>query len=163
MQNSSIKISIANYLLKFGNEELIKSVLSRKEEIIQNYEARNYAANMRIISSLSDEINKYLDDEKPWVKIKDDSTKNHVQTICSDGINGFKLIIGYLKPVLPEIANKVENLLNCDSITWSNIDNQLKDHKINAFVPLITRINKESIEKMKEENNKESAASRRYR
>ena len=141
-----------------GNEELIKSVLSRKEEIIQNYEARNYAANMRIISSLSDEVNKYLDDEKPWVKIKDDSTKGHVQTICSDGINGFKLIIGYLKPVLPEIANKVENLLNCDSITWSNIDNQLKDHKINAFVPLITRINKESIEKMKEENNKESAA-----
>jgi methionyl-tRNA synthetase len=141
-----------------GNEELIKSVLSRKEEIIQNYEARNYAANIRIISSLSDEINKYLDDEKPWVKIKDDSTKGHVQTICSDGINGFKFIIGYLKPVLPEIANKVENLLNCDSITWSNIDNQLKDHKINAFVPLITRINKESIEKMKEENNKESVA-----
>ena len=143
---------------KVGNEELIESVLSRKEEIIQNYEARNYAANMRIISSLSDEINKYLDDEKPWVKIKDDSTKGHVQTICSDSINGFKFIIGYLKPVLPEIANKVENLLNCDSITWSNIDNQLKDHKINAFVPLITRINKESIEKMKEENNKESAA-----
>ena len=141
-----------------GNEELIKSILSRKKEIIQNYEARNYAANIRIISSLSDEINKYLDDEKPWVKIKDDSTKGHVQTICSDGINGFKFIIGYLKPVLPEIANKVENLLNCDSITWSNIDNQLKDHKINAFVPLITRINKESIEKMKEENNKESVA-----
>ena len=141
-----------------GNEELIKSVLSRKEEIITNYEARNYAANMRIISSLSDEVNKYLDDEKPWIKIKDDSTKGHVQTICSDGINGFKFIIGYLKPVLPEIAKKVENILNCNPITWSNIDNQLKDHKINAFVPLITRINKESIEKMKEENNKESAA-----
>tara|TARA_B100002019_G_scaffold289118_1_gene304069 strand:+ start:1333 stop:3312 length:1980 start_codon:yes stop_codon:yes gene_type:complete len=140
-----------------GNKELIKSILSRKEDIIQNYEARNYAANMRIISSLSDEVNKYLDDEKPWVKIKDDSTKSHVQTICSDGINGFKSILGYLKPVLPEIATKVENLLNCDSITWSNIDNQLKNHKINAFEPLITRINKESIEKMKEENNKETA------
>ncbi len=139
-----------------GNKELIKSILSRKEDIIQNYEARNYAANMRIISSLSDEVNKYLDDEKPWVKIKDDSTKSHVQTICSDGINGFKSILGYLKPVLPEIATKVENLLNCDSITWSNIDNQLKNHKINAFEPLITRINKESIEKMKEENNKET-------
>ena len=140
-----------------GNKELIKSILSRKVDIIQNYEARNYAANMRIISSLSDEVNKYLDDEKPWVKIKDDSTKSHVQTICSDGINGFKSILGYLKPVLPEIATKVENLLNCDSITWSNIDNQLKNHKINAFEPLITRINKESIEKMKEENNKETA------
>ena len=94
-----------------GNEELIKSVLCRKDDIVQNYEARNYAANMRIISSLSDEVNKYLDDEKPWIKIKDDSTKSHVQTICSDGINGFKSIIGYLKPVLPEIATKVENLL----------------------------------------------------
>ena len=64
--------------------------------------------------------------------------------------------MGYLKPVLPQIATKVENLLNCDSITWSNIDNQLKKHKINAFKVLITRINKESIEKMKEENNKET-------
>ena len=138
-----------------GNDSLLKSVSTKKNEIIDNYEARNYAANMRIISSLSDEVNKYLDEEKPWIKVKDESTKASVQTICSDGINAFRMIMGYLKPVLPEIAVKVENILNCESISWSNIDNCLKKHKINAFEPLITRINKESIEKMKDENMKE--------
>ena len=140
---------------EIGNNELLESVLSKKSEIIDNYEARNYAANMRVISSLSDEVNKYLDEEKPWIKIKDESTKDSLQIICSDGINAFKAIMGYLKPVLPEITARVEKLLNCDSMNWTNLDNCLKNHKINAFEPLITRINKESIEKMKDENKQE--------
>ncbi len=135
-----------------GNNKLIQSVLSKKTEIINNYETRNYAANMRLISSLSDEINKYLDDEKPWIKIKNGETKESVQTICSDGINAFRIIMAYLKPVLPKIASKVESILNCRELTWSNVDNCLLAHKIDAFEPLITRINKESIEKMKDEN-----------
>jgi methionyl-tRNA synthetase len=137
------------------NKNLIESALSKKAEIIDNYEARNYAANMRIISSISDEVNKYLDEEKPWIKIKDESTKEQVQNICSDGVNVFKIIIGYLKPVLPEIAAKVEAILDSKPITWNNIGNCLEGHKINAFEPLITRINKESIEKMKDENKVE--------
>ena len=138
-----------------GNKSLLGTMLSKKDEIISNYESRNFATNIRIITSLSDEVNKYLDEEKPWIKVKDESTKTSVQTICSDGINAFRVIMGYLKPVLPEIAAKVENILNCEPITWGNIDNCLKKHKINAFEPLITRINKESIEKMKDENMKE--------
>ncbi len=138
-----------------GNNKLIQSVLSNKIEIINNYEARNYAANIRIISSLSDDVNKYLDNEKPWVKIKSDKTKDSVQTICSDGINAFRIIIAYLKPVLPEIASKVESILNCEKLTWQNTENCLLAHKIDAFEPLITRINIESINKMKEENKTE--------
>ena len=71
---------------EIGNDNLLKSVSTKKNEIVDNYEARNYAANMRIISSLSDEVNKYLDEEKPWIKVKDESTKASVQTICSDGM-----------------------------------------------------------------------------
>ena len=138
-----------------GNNKLIQSVLSNKIEIINNYEERNYAANIRIISSLSDDVNKYLDNEKPWVKIKSDKTKDSVQTICSDGINAFRIIIAYLKPVLPEIASKVESILNCEKLTWQNTENCLLAHKIDAFEPLITRINIESINKMKEENKTE--------
>ncbi len=141
-----------------GNNVLIESVLSKKTEIVNNYETRNYAANMRLISSLSDYINKYLDDEKPWVKIKNDSTRESVQTICSDGINAFRIIMTYLKPVLPKIASKTERILNCEEFTWKNVDNCLLAHKIDAFEPLITRINKESIEMMKDENKLEDIA-----
>ena len=142
-----------------GNAALINSILSKKKEIIENYESRNFAANMRIITSLSDEINKYLDDEKPWVKIKDEKTRDSVKVICSDGLNAFRIIITYLKPVLPEIAKKVTNILNCKELTWDSIESCLLAHKINAFEPLITRINKESIEKMKDENTKDEAIS----
>ena len=140
-----------------GNKDLLDSILSKRDEIISNYESRNFATNMRIITSLSDEVNKYLDEEKPWVKIKDQSTKDSVQTICSDGINAFRIIITYLKPVLPEIASKVESMLNTDPFNYQNTSNMLLNHKINAFEPLITRINKESIEKMKDENKQEDA------
>ena len=142
-----------------GNKLLLDSLLSKKDEIIANYESRNFATNIRIITSLSDEVNKYLDEEKPWVKIKDQDTKESVQTICSDGINAFRIIMTYLKPVLPEIASKVESLLNADPFNYQNICNMILDHKINAFEPLITRIEKESIEKMKDENKQESAVS----
>ena len=144
---------------EIGNKLLLDSLLSKKDEIIANYESRNFATNIRIITSLSDEVNKYLDEEKPWVKIKDQDTKESVQTICSDGINAFRMIMTYLKPVLPEIASKVESLLNADPFNYQNICNMILDHKINAFEPLITRIEKESIEKMKDENKQESTVS----
>ena len=138
-----------------GNKSLLGTMLSKKDEIISNYESRNFAANIRIITSLSDEVNKYLDEEKPWVKIKNQDSKESVQTICTDGINAFRIIITYLKPVLPDIACKVESMLNADSLSYQNISDMILDHKINTFEPLITRINKESIEKMKDENKQE--------
>ena len=140
-----------------GNKSLLDTMLSKKDEIISNYESRNFATNIRIITSLSDEVNKYLDEEKPWVKIKNQDTKESVQTICTDGINAFRIIIAYLKPVLPDIACKVESMLNADSLSYQNISDMILDHKINTFEPLITRINKESIEKMKDENKQEDA------
>ena len=141
-----------------GNKSLLDTMLSKKNEIISNYESRNFATNIRIITSLSDEVNKYLDEEKPWVKIKDQGTKESVQTICTDGINAFRIIIAYLKPVLPDIACKVESMLNADPLSYQNISDMILDHKINTFEPLITRINKESIEKMKDENKQEDTA-----
>ena len=141
-----------------GNKSLLDTMLSKKNEIISNYESRNFATNIRIITSLSDEVNKYLDEEKPWVKIKDQDTKESVQTICTDGINAFRIIIAYLKPVLPDIACKVESMLNADPLSYQNISDMILDHKINTFEPLITRINKESIEKMKDENKQEDTA-----
>ena len=98
------------------NNSLIKECLSCKEEIIQNYELRNYSTNIRLISSLADKINKYLDSEKPWVKIKNDSDKELVQRICTDGLNLFRILIGYLKPILPNISKKTEDILMSESI-----------------------------------------------
>lgn len=147
--NKDFNNSLANEL---QNESLIKKCLSRKSEITDNYENRNFSSNIRIISSMADEINKYLDEEKPWVKIKNDDEKLLVQKICTDGLNLFKVLITYLKPVLPEIAAKVEQILKSKPLDWANIEDILLSRDINEFKPLIMRIDSKAIEAMKQES-----------
>ena len=138
-----------------NNNSLINECLSSKEEIIKNYENRNYSANIRLIASMADNINKYLDTEKPWVKIKNKADKDSVHRICTDGINLFRIIIGFLKPVLPNISLKVENILSCDPVNWGNIDAIMLEKEINKFEPIITRINNDDIDSMKNQNKGE--------
>ena len=138
-----------------NNNSLINECLSSKEEIIKNYENRNYSANIRLIASMADNINKYLDTEKPWVKIKNKADKDSVHRICTDGINLFRIIIGFLKPVLPNISLKVENILSCDPVNWGNIDTIMLEKEINKFEPIITRINNDDIDSMKNQNKGE--------
>lgn len=132
----------------FNNEKLINNCLSHLDEIINNYEGRNFSTNVRLISSMADDINKYLDEEKPWVKIKDKNNHELVQKICTDGMNLFRILIGYLKPVLPKISEKVENIMQCEPINWENIKDSILSKKIQEFKPIITRIDKDSLEGM---------------
>ena len=132
----------------FNNEKLINNCLSYLDEIINNYEGRNFSTNIRLISSMADDINKYLDEEKPWVKIKDKKNHEMVQKICTDGMNLFRILIGYLKPVLPKISEKVENIMQCEPINWENIKDSILSKKIQEFKPIITRIDKDSLEGM---------------
>ena len=141
---------------EFNNQDLVKNVLSKTNDIVKNYEGRNYSTNIRLVSSLADDVNKYLDEVKPWVKIKNENERELVQKICTDGLNLFRILIGYLKPVLPSISNKVESIMNCDSLTWSNLKEVLLNTDITEFKPIITRITKESIEAMKSESNGEN-------
>ena len=141
----------------FNNEKIINDCLSHLDEIINNYEGRNFSTNIRLISSMADDINKYLDEEKPWIKIKDKKNHEMVQKICTDGMNLFRILIGYLKPVLPKISEKVENIMQCEPINWENIKDLILSKKIQEFKPIITRIDKDSLEGMineSGENNK---------
>ena len=137
---------------ELNNNKLHDNIIENKNEIIKNYEDRKYSANIRLITSLADEVNKYLDEEKPWVQIKDDNNRGHVQKVCTDGLNMFKVLAGYLKPIIPDCVDKIEKILQCESLSWENIDNQLISKKIDKFEPIINRIDSESIESMRAES-----------
>ena len=137
---------------ELNNNKLHDNIIENKNEIIKNYEDRKYSANIRLITSLADEVNKYLDEEKPWVQIKDDKNRVHVQKVCTDGLNMFKVLAGYLKPIIPNCVDKIEKILQCESLSWENIDNQLISKKIDKFEPIINRIDSESIESMRAES-----------
>lgn len=122
------------------------------ETIAELYETRRYSHAMREIMTLADQANQYIDDKKPWVLIKDENQKSEVQGICTQGINLFKIIITYLKPVIPEVATQAELFLNTTPLDWRSIENPLLSHELNTFSPLLNRIEKTAIDSMLEEN-----------
>jgi len=101
---------------------------------------------MREIMALADRANQYIDEKEPWVVAKQEGKELELQNICSVGINLFKLIMTYLKPVLPVTTEKAEAFLNTESLNWNNLNTPLLNHKINKFKPLMTRVEKDKID-----------------
>ena len=78
--------------------ELYQQFVAAREAIAADFEGRNYQSAIRRIMKLADEANRYIDEEKPWVQIKEEGRESHVQAVCTQGINLFKVLMTYLAP-----------------------------------------------------------------
>ena len=130
---------------------LYDEIVAAGEQIAEHYEEREYNKAVREIMAQADKANVYIDENKPWVLIKEEGREDEVQKICTQGLNMFRLLMTYLKPILPATAEKSEAFLNTE-FSWSSISEPLLSHSINKFKPLLTRIEKEQIEAMTEES-----------
>lgn len=133
---------------KMDDANLIASIQSAKEEIADYFEQREYGKAIRIIMALADRANQYINDKQPWVIAKTDTRSVQLQEVCSTGINAFRLLICYLKPVVPAMAEQAEQFLGIDSLQWDDADNVLLNHKINKFKPLMTRVETDKVQAM---------------
>jgi methionyl-tRNA synthetase len=120
--------------------ELYEQFVAAREEIAADFEGRNYQSAIRRIMKLADEANRYIDEEKPWVQIKEEGRESHVQAVCTQGINLFKVLITYLAPVLPFTAERAEAFLGRNVSAWSSIEEPMLKVPVNAFQPLMTRV-----------------------
>ncbi|MDC3345457.1 methionine--tRNA ligase [Candidatus Pseudothioglobus singularis] len=127
---------------------LYDEFVAANREIAGHYEDRNYGQAMRSIMKLADKANQYIDEKKPWQLAKEEGKSQEVHEITSLAINLFRVLMTYLKPVLPEMAEKSEEFLNIDSLNWNDINSPLLGHQINKFKPLMTRVEDEQIEAM---------------
>ena len=125
---------------------------SASEDIAEAYESRQYSRAMRQVMALADLANQYIDENKPWVLIKDPETKDQVQGVCTQGINMFRALLTYLKPILPELTENAEVFLNAGELNWDSVQTPLLDHPLAPFKPLMTRIEQTQIDAMLEEN-----------
>jgi methionyl-tRNA synthetase len=136
---------------------LYDEIVAAGDEIAEHYEKREYNKAVREIMAQADKANVYIDENKPWVLIKEEGREDEVQKICSQGLNMFRLLMTYLKPILPATAEKSEAFLNTE-FSWSSIGKPLLSHSINKFKPLLTRIEKEQIDAMTEESKENLTA-----
>ncbi|NDB86850.1 MAG: methionine--tRNA ligase, partial [Alphaproteobacteria bacterium] len=128
------------------DDNLYQSILNLKPSIINSYCQRDYAQAIRYIMDAADLINQYIDSHKPWQLIKTPGNEKLVHEICSMGINLFRLLMIYLNPVLPKMAEEARTLLH-ENTPWSFADTDLplKNHKIKEFKPLMLRVDPEKI------------------
>jgi len=129
--------------------ELLSELISAGDSIAALYEARDFQRAMREIIALADRANQYIDEKKPWVLAKEEGREQEVQDACSVGINCFRVLMTYLKPVLPVMAEKSEAFLGL-SLNWTDLTKPLEGHTINKFSPLIQRIDPEAVAAMVE-------------
>jgi methionyl-tRNA synthetase len=127
---------------------LIEQFQSAAHEIAALYEAREFSKAMRVIMGLADLANQFIAEEQPWQLIKNSETRDRAAAVCADGLNLFRLLALYLKPVLPGLAERAEAFLAIEPLTWADHKTQLEGHTIAAFQPLIQRIELAQVQAM---------------
>ncbi len=139
------------------DQELYRTFVRSGEEIAKLYEKREYGHAMREIMTLADVANQYIDEQKPWVLIKEPGQETRVQAICTQGLNLFRVIITYIKPVVPRLAEAAEQFLAAEESDWKAIEKPLLAHQVNPFKPLMTRVDEDAIEALLEEAKETSS------
>jgi methionyl-tRNA synthetase len=128
--------------------ELTDAFLAAAPSIAEAYEARDFSRAMRETMALADRANAFIADKAPWSLAKQEGKQDEVQAICTLGINLFRQLVIFLKPVLPALAADAEKFLNVEPLTWDDHKTLLSNHSLNPFSALMTRIDPAKVDAM---------------
>ena len=137
---------------RLADQALFDEVANASAMIAEHYEKREFSKAMRLIMQLADSANRYIDEHKPWVLIKDESRLDDVQAVCTQGINLFRSLMIYLAPVLPMLAGKARDFLGDEQWRWDDAGTPRLGDTINTFKPLMTRIDPDKVAAMVEQS-----------
>ena len=148
-----------------GNESAAETNLLRifreaADDIAGLFERREYSRAIKEIMLLADEANVYADQEKPWVLAKQQDGEQRLQQVCSHLLNCFRILVIYLKPVLPKLAEQAEQFLNVPPLRWADAQIVLPaNHQINPYQHLMARVDPKAIARMVEDSRQTLQAS----
>ena len=118
---------------------LYQTFVDASEKIGEAWASREFGRAIREIMALADLANRYVDEQAPWVVAKEEGRDADLQAICSMGIHLFRILMTWLKPVLPELSARSEAFLNSE-LSWDSIAQPLTGHTVAPFKALYQRI-----------------------
>jgi len=113
---------------------------SARSRVAELYEQRDFASVIREVAALADRANQYIDGQKPWALAKDPSRADDVLGVSTQGINLFRVLITYLAPVLPAMAEKAGHFLGHPIRGWDDVTEPLLGSELATYEPLATRL-----------------------
>ena len=133
------------------DQALLDEFQQASDGIAESFEKRQYNRAIRDIMALADKANQFIDAQAPWVTIKEEGKEQLTHDVCTLGINLFRILMVYLKPVLPKLAEQAEGFLN-DTLTWECAQRALSGHDINKFKALMQRVDMDKVDAMIEDS-----------
>jgi len=119
---------------------LYESFVAAGAGVAEAYEGRDLARVVREVMLLTDRANLYIDQQKPWLMAKDPARAAEVQAVCTQGLNLFRVLCVYLKPIMPRLAAGAEKFLGLEPQQWNDVAVPLLGRTIGAYEPLATRV-----------------------
>ena len=138
--------------------DLLAEAQGKAAVIADFYEQREFGKAMREIMAIASKADQYIDGKAPWTLAKQAGKEQEVLDVCTVGINLFRLLMIYLKPVLPNLAEQTEAFLKVAPFHWEDANNLLLGHTINPFKRLMERVEMKQIEALIEDGKAEAAA-----
>ncbi|PHM66058.1 methionyl-tRNA synthetase [Xenorhabdus stockiae] len=132
---------------KLADPALYQKFVDAAQGIEEDFTNREFGKAIREIMALADLANRYVDEQAPWVIAKQEGRDADLQAVCSMGINLFRVLMTYLKPILPGLTERAEAFLNTE-LTWDGISQPLLSHNVSPFKALFNRIEMAKVEAM---------------
>lgn len=127
---------------------LMQQFTDAAENIAEHYEQGNFSKAVREITALADLANQYIAAHEPWNMVKDPERKDAVQLVCSQAIQMFRMLMIFLKPILPQTAQRTEEFLGVEPLQWSDLAHLLSNHRINPFKAMLQRMEGKQVAKL---------------
>jgi methionyl-tRNA synthetase len=131
---------------RLPDDALFASFRDAAPDIADDYENRQYSRAIRKIMALADRANQMIDEQKPWLAIKQPGNEQQVLDVCTLGLNLFRSLIVLLKPVIPTVAARAEAFLGSGELTWQALETPLLGTRIERFQPLLQRVEESAVE-----------------
>jgi methionyl-tRNA synthetase len=131
-------------------QELWRELLSLYGDIPALYNVGEFAEVARRFVTMADMVNGYIAAKAPWAMAKDESRRDELHQVCSFALAAFRLLAGLLKPVVPATVEAAERFLAAPINGFDDARAELHNHTINAFEPLLGRIDPKQVEAMVE-------------
>ncbi len=130
------------------NEELWNAISEARAPLAELYERGDMGRAVRDITALADQANRYIAEREPWKHVKDPARREEVHGVCSLGINVFRALVIYLKPILPAMAAKAEAFLQVEPLVWDDAAAPLLDHEIVRYKAVFTRMDPKAVDRV---------------
>ena len=126
-------------------------------EVLAAYEKRDFCRVMVLVREMADRANQLFDAKMPWKLVKEDLEAT--RSVLTGTLNLFRVMAICLKPILPQYAEKVEQLFGESNTVFADINKDIEAITIGAYEHLAARVDAKAVAAMVEASKEDLKAS----